>query len=681
LGDHQHVNRLGKEKSPYLKQHANNPVDWYAWGDEAFKAAKDQDKPIFLSIGYATCHWCHVMEHESFENDEIAASMNDAFICIKVDREERPDVDAIYMLTCQMMTGQGGWPLSIVMTPDREPFYAATYIPPVNRYGRMGMDKLVPALSKAWHEQKREVLNSVKDIMNTLQRQQPPKDEEGLTPGLVETGFRELMGQYDKRNGGFGTAPKFPSPHRLVFLLRYGEAEGVHAVKHTLQAMRQGGIFDQVGFGFHRYSTDPVWLLPHFEKMLYDQALLVMAYLEAYEKNGDETLADVAREVLTYVQRDMTDPQGGFYSAEDADSEGEEGLFYIWSSTEMQTLLGDDFEAVSKLWNIKEAGNFKDESSGEANPQNIPHLTISPSSTERDHLERARQMLFDVREKRIHPLKDIKILADWNGLMIAAFAKAARVLKDESYLRSAVSAFDFIESEMMDRNGKLWHRWCEGETAVLGQMEDYVFLIYGLIELYESSFDPTYLESALRFADILNSEFIDPEGGGFFMTSIHAERLITRPKSLYDGATPSGNSLHMLNLIRLARLTGRMELEQQVAETEKAYTAPLKRSPSNIAQALIALHMLHGQSQEIVIVGPKDHAKTQEMLQALHNNFDPLRTVLLKDPSDQERMTELAPFTKEMGMLDEEPTVYICQNFACDQPINSLDVLKDRLGL
>ena len=674
------MNRLGKEKSPYLLQHANNPVDWYPWGEEAFETARREDKPIFLSIGYATCHWCHVMEHESFENEDIASALNEAFVCIKVDREERPDVDAIYMLTCQMMTGQGGWPLSIVMTPDQKPFYAATYIPPENRYGRMGMDKLVPALSKAWNEQRDEVLNAAKDILNTLQRQQPPKDEAGLSEGLIEIGYKELIRQYDQKHGGFGSAPKFPTPHRLLFLLRQGESEGIKAVEHTLEAMRMGGVFDQIGYGFHRYSTDPIWLLPHFEKMLYDQALMAMAYLEAYELGGNKLLADIAEEVLHYVERDMTDPLGGFYSAEDADSEGEEGLFYIWSAEEMHEILGESFDRISTLWNIRQSGNFHDESTGEASPLNIPHLTAPPSDEERQVLEAARRTLFPIREKRIHPLKDTKVLADWNGLMIAAFARAARVLENDHYLQIAKQAYHFIETRMKMHEGRLWHRWREGETAVPGQLEDYVFIIHGLLELYASSFDLKYLQEALDYHGIIHQQFLDAEGGGYFMTSDQAEKLLTRPKSLYDGATPSGNSLHMLNLLRLARLTGRTDLEAQAGEIGKAFTAPLKRSPSNISQALFALQLLYGKSQEIVVVGPIDHSDTQAMLTLLHADYDPHRIILHKDPAHQDRLSELAPFTTEMHMLGDKPTVYICENFACDRPINSLSDLKTKIN-
>ncbi|MCK4564229.1 MAG: thioredoxin domain-containing protein, partial [Verrucomicrobia bacterium] len=372
---HSFTNRLAQEKSPYLLQHAHNPVDWYPWGEEAFEKARADDKPIFLSIGYATCHWCHVMEHESFENEEIAALMNEAFVCIKVDREERPDIDNIYMTVCQMMTGSGGWPMTIVMTPEKKPFFAATYIPPEGRFGRIGMKQLIPRLSDAWENRRDEVLNSASEITAVLGKQTAQGSGAELEPKLLEAGRKELMRRYDKRHGGFGSQPKFPTPHQLVFLLQHGDDEGIAAVEHTLEEMRKGGIFDQLGFGFHRYSTDREWLVPHFEKMLYDQALLAIAYTEAYELTGKEFYAEVAKEILTYVQRDMTAPEGGFYSAEDADSEGEEGLFYVWTAAEMKELLGDDHGFISTAWNIAEAGNFRDEASGKMTGKNIPHLS------------------------------------------------------------------------------------------------------------------------------------------------------------------------------------------------------------------------------------------------------------------------------------------------------------------
>jgi len=675
-----HTNRLIEEKSPYLLQHAHNPVDWFPWGEEAFEKARSEDRPVFLSIGYATCHWCHVMERESFENEEIAALLNEAFVCIKVDREERPDIDAIYMTACQMMTGQGGWPLSIFMTPERRPFHAATYIPPEGRFGRLGMVELVPRIVQAWQSQRAKVLESAGQITEVLQKQQQAGGREQLDPSLLAQGYEELLSQYDKNKGGFGRAPRFPMPHRLVFLLRHGRPQGVAAAEHTLEAMRRGGIFDHVGFGFHRYSTDAEWLLPHFEKMLYDQALLALAYTEAYELTGKPFYAGVVRETLTYVERDMTAPEGGFYSAEDADAEGEEGRFHVWSTAELRDVLGSDFEWVAGLWNIRPEGNFNDESTGRATGKNIPHVSAWPDAETAQRLEVVRQQLFELREKRVHPLKDTKVLADWNGLMIAAFAKAGRVLHEPHFTEMADQAAGFIGARMRRADCTLWHRWREGDTAVPGHLEDYAFVIFGLLELYAATHDLRHLEAALEYNAILERLFVDEAGGGYFMTAADAEALIVRPKELYDGAIPSGNSVQLLNLIRLARLTGRQELEQRADETARAFGSAIRRSPSSFAQALTALQLAEGDSVEIVVVGERSDPRTQALLEHIRSVYMPGRVVLLKEPAEAGRLARIAPFTKEQGMVDGKPTVYLCRNFACERPINSLDELKARFN-
>ncbi|MDF7800752.1 thioredoxin domain-containing protein [Pontiellaceae bacterium B1224] len=678
---HSFTNRLAEEKSPYLLQHAHNPVDWYPWGDEAFDAAQQQDKPIFLSIGYATCHWCHVMEHESFENEEIARLMNEAFICIKVDREERPDIDNIYMTVAQMMTGQGGWPLTIIMTPDKKPFHAATYTPPDQRYGRIGMRQLIPRVSKAWKDQRDKINESSNQITDVLAKQNATGSGAELSPNLLAEGYSELMEQYDPRKGGFGQQPKFPTPHRLVFLLRQGEAEGIKAVEHTLEEMRMGGIFDQVGFGFHRYSTDNDWLLPHFEKMLYDQALLAIAYTEAYELTGKPLYKQVTEEILEYVLRDMTTDKGGFYSAEDADSEGEEGLFYIWDTKELTAILGDEAEFVSNVWNMSESGNFRDESTGQMNGKNIPHLAELLSVSDADRISAPRKQLFEVRDKRIHPLKDTKVLADWNGLMMAAFAKAGCAFNNEKYTEAAIRANRFVETEMQQPDGTLWHRWRDGHKAVPGQLEDYAFITFGLLELYESTLDFQYLETALKYNDILNLSFFDEGKGGYFMTADDAEELIVRPKELYDGAIPSGNSIQLYNLLRLARLTGRSDLEEQAVETGKAFSGMINRSPSNFSQALIGLQFAVGETVELVVVGEKSDPETVAMLQYIQSVYKPGKVILLKDTANAESLEKLAPFTKEQKQVDGKPTVYICRNFACEKPINTLEELKAHLKL
>jgi len=674
-----HTNRLAQEKSPYLLQHAHNPVDWYPWGEEAFKKARAEDKPIFLSIGYATCHWCHVMEHESFENEEIARLMNKAFVCIKVDREERPDIDKIYMTVCQLMTGSGGWPMTIIMTPDKKPFYAATYIPPEDRFGRMGMRQLIPKIAEVWKNNRKEILKSSTEIAQLLVQQTAQKSGAALDEKVLAKGAAELMQEYDSVWGGFGQKPKFPTPHRLMFLLQRSDKEGVAAVEYTLKKMRLGGIFDQVGFGFHRYSTDAQWLVPHFEKMLYDQALLAFVYTEAYERTKNPFYAQVATEILTYVLRDMTAPNGGFYSAEDADSEGKEGLFYLWTADEINTVLGNDAGLVSTIWNIHVAGNFEDEMVQRRTGKNILHLSKPLLPRDENRLEPLRKKLFNVREKRIHPFKDTKILTDWNGLMIAALAKAGRVLKNESFLNAARSAATFVEKEMQQKNRTLWHRYRDGDKAILGHLDDYAFMIYGLLELYESTFEIRYLEQALAYNKQLELSFIDLPSGGYFMTSTDAEKLIVRPKELYDGAIPSGNSVQMLNLLKLAHLTGQTALEKQAVEVGKAFSHAMERSPSSFSQALVAVQFAQAKTVEIVVVGSRSDPKTQEMLNYISSKYILGKVVLFKDPSEALTLTKLAPFTKSLKQVNGKPTVYLCRNFACEQPITSMEKLKQAL--
>ncbi len=671
-----HTNRLIDELSPYLLQHAHNPVDWYPWGEEAFEKARNEDKPIFLSIGYATCHWCHVMEHESFENEEIAALLNKAFVCIKVDREERPDIDSIYMTVCQMMNGQGGWPLTIIMTPDKKPFYAATYIPPDTRFGRLGMRQLVPRVSEMWKSQREDVLESAGQITQVLATQAVNSVAGRLDAHVLQHGYRALMAEYDSKNGGFGDRPKFPTPHRLVFLLRSGREECIAAAEHTLVEMRMGGIFDQIGFGFHRYSTDEKWLVPHFEKMLYDQALLAIAYTEAYELNRKPLYRQVVQEILTYVLRDMTSHEGGFYSAEDADSEGEEGLFYIWDSKEVEAMLGSDYGFAAKMWNFSAGGNFHDEATGRSTGKNIPYLSEIPGKDDGERIAAMRKKLFDARENRIHPLKDTKILADWNGLMIAAFAKAGHAFEMPEYIEAAAAANRFIASSMTTPQGRLLHRYRDGRTAVAGQLDDYAFMVYGLLELYEATFNLDYLETALRYGDILESSFADEENGGYFMTADDAETLIVRPKNLYDGAIPSGNSMQMYNLLRLARLTGRFQLEQEAGDVGNVFGGVIQRAPSGFAQTLIAIQFGAERTVEIVVVGKRDSDETKAILEYIHSVYKPGKVVFLKEPAQRDRSTTLAPFTRDLGMRDGRTTVYICRNFICEQPITSLSELK-----
>ena len=663
-----HTNRLIHEKSPYLLQHAHNPVDWFPWGEEAFEKARKEDKPIFLSIGYATCHWCHVMAHESFENPQAAALLNEAFVCIKVDREERPDIDEIYMTVCQMLTRSGGWPLTIVMTPDRHPFFAATYIPRDSRYGRTGLLELVPRISAAWKNQRAAIRKSAADIMTALV--EPEAGSSAVETNLLARAYQESEQAFDSRYGGFGPAPKFPSPHRLIFLIRQNPPAAREMVAKTLHAMRQGGIWDQLGFGIHRYSTDREWRLPHFEKMLYDQALTALACIEAYEAYGDASYRRMAEEIFEYVLRDMTAPEGGFYSAEDADSEGVEGKFYAWSLDELKGALTPDELAVAiSVFHVQAGGNFRDEATGRLTGDNILHL-----SGDADVPVDIRKKLFAVREQRIHPLKDTKVLADWNGLMIAALAKAGRVFDAPKYTDAAQRAVGFVVRELQEE-GRLMHRWRDGHTAVPGQLADYSFMIFGLLELYETTLDLQFLKNALMLTETVNAHFQDQPGGGFYQTADDAELLILRPKSMQDSAIPSGNSVQMLNLLKLARLTGRTGYETLADRTARAFAATLNRVPSAFTQALQAIQFGQGDSTEVVIVGDQKLPATQALIQAVRSVYQPNRTMLLKIPG----LEQIAPFVADMTLVDGKPAVYICRNFTCGQPLTDPQKIPESL--
>ena len=510
-------NRLIREKSPYLLQHAQNPVDWYPWGEEAFERARSEDKPVFLSIGYATCHWCHVMERESFEDQEAAELLNDTFVSIKVDREERPDIDAIYMSVCQMLTGSGGWPLTIMMTSDRKPFFAATYIPKQGRAGRPGLMELVPQVANLWRTRRTELLRSSEQIADRLKETATLLPGKALGEPVLKEAYKSLVQHFDARYGGFGDAPKFPSPHNLLFLLRYAKRSGdqlaAQMVEKTLQAMRFGGIYDHIGFGFHRYATDQAWLVPHFEKMLYDQATLAMAYTEAYQFTGKGEYERTTREIFAYVLRDMRSDEGCFFSAEDADSEGEEGKFYVWTEQELEEVLGsEDGRLITKVFNTRPAGNFSEEATGRRAGANILHLKqpldslASNLGLTSDQLatsvEGARKKLFEARRTRVHPLKDDKVLTDWNGLMIAALAKGAHAFNDAEYGDAAKKAMEFILQRMRDKDGRLLHRFRDGETSIQANLDDYAFTIWALIELYELTFLSGYLRDALALTVI-----------------------------------------------------------------------------------------------------------------------------------------------------------------------------------
>ena len=688
-------NKLINEKSPYLLQHAHNPVDWYPWGDEAFNKAKEEDKPIFLSIGYSTCHWCHVMERESFEDEEVAKLLNDAFVCVKVDREERPDIDSNYMTVCQMITGSGGWPLTIMMTPEKSPFFAGTYIPKGNRFGRTGMMELIPKVSELWENQREELLDSASGIVAALESTQVVSSDEKIDKEISEIAYGQFANSFEETKGGFGTSPKFPTPHNLMFLLRYwkrtGNERALYMVERTLQEMRQGGIYDHVGFGFHRYSTDAKWLVPHFEKMLYDQAMLVYAYSEAYQATGKQEYQKTVDEILSYIIRDMTSPEGGFYSAEDADSEGEEGKFYVWTIDELSEILSDeDVKLATEVFNLHKQGNFIDEAAHTKTGANIPHLQKTcavlaeelnmPVKELEIRIENIRQKLFVVREKRVHPYKDDKILCDWNGLMIAALAKAAQVFDQEKYHQVAAKAVKFIFSEMVDKDGKLFHRQRDGESAVTAFLDDYAFLTWGLLELYEATFDVSYLEKALELNEYLLNNYWDDENGGFYMTGKGSEKVLMRTKEFYDGAIPSGNSVALMNLLRLGRITADPSLEEKAEQVVQNFSGHVTSGPVSFAYFLSALEYVIGTSFEIVVTGKTGAEDTKKMLNALRRKFVPTKVLLFRPSEvDVAPITKYADFTREHISVDGKATAYLCTNYNCKLPITDTQELMGML--
>ena len=680
-----HSNRLAQESSPYLLQHKGNPVDWYPWGEEAFEKAVKEDKPIFLSIGYATCHWCHVMAHESFEDEEVARILNRYFVSIKVDREERPDIDHIYMSVCQAMTGRGGWPLTIFMTPEAKPFFAGSYFPKSERMGMPGLIAILEQIQAMWQSEREKLLDTGEKITDHV-RYKPgsKKGSQILGKATLNTGYEQLRENFDWKHGGFGSAPKFPTPHQLTFLLRWykrsGDPIALSMVEKTLKMMRYGGIYDQLGFGFHRYSVDEKWLVPHFEKMLYDQALLAMAYTEAYQVMGDRIFEKTAKEIFSYVLRDMTDQQGGFYSAEDADSEGEEGLFYIWTSEEIKRHLGKDTGGLFCLfYDIQEVGNFEHGAS-------IPNVPESPSKvaasegisrTElEDILEGARQELFNIRDKRKHPLKDDKILTSWNGLMIAAFAKGYQVFGEEAYAKAAKDAAGFILKSMKSSEGRLLRRYRKGDAAYPGYLDDYAFFVWGLIELYEATFEVHWLEEAVALNKDMIDIFWDEAEGGLFFTGRGNEALITRSKEIYDGAIPSGNSVAAMNLMRLGRMTGDVDLEKKTEQLTKVFASQVNTYAVGYTHFLAALDFMIGPGKEIVIA-TDDTSKTQEIITSIHKWFFPNKVVLLKHQGIMgDRLSALSPFVAAMSPVDGNPTIYVCEHYACKSPITDIRELE-----
>lgn len=686
------LNHLKDEKSPYLLQHRDNPVDWYPWGEEAFQKAKDENKPIFLSIGYSTCHWCHVMSRESFQDPEIGQLINQVFVPVKVDREERPDIDSIYMTVCQMITGSGGWPLTIIMTPDLKPFFAGTYFPKDTGPRGTGLRDLILNVHELWENQEGELLKSADELTVSLEKISQGKPGDSLPPEIITQTYHSLQENFDQQYAGFGTNQKFPTPHHLLFLLRYwkqtGETEALNMIQETLKAMRKGGIYDHIGFGFHRYTVDQQWIIPHFEKMLYDQALLAMAYTEAYQATGETEYRETAEEVLEYILRDMRSPEGGFYSAEDADSEGEEGKFYLWTAEEIQDLLGpEDGALFQTVYSISPEGNFKDEARGIKTGKNILHRTKTwdeisaeleiPSDQLWWKMEHAREVLFPAREARIHPGKDDKILTDWNGLVITALSIAGKVFGREDYLVAAGEAVDFIMTHLHSQ-GRLQHRWREGESAIEGNLDDYAYLIWGLLELYQATFQAEYLKAALKLNQTLTKHFWDNEEGGYYFTPDHAPQILVRQKEAYDTALPSGNSVQQMNLERLYLLTGENNFRETSESLEKYFSPTMKQTPAAFTMFLSAIMFQTSPSFEVTILGEKDSLDTQGMLKALQKEYLPQVILVLKSSGD-DLIKELIPSLENKTMVGNQATAYVCGDGTCQAPVNTPEELINLL--
>jgi uncharacterized protein YyaL (SSP411 family) len=685
---HKYTNRLINETSPYLLQHAHNPVDWYPWGQEAFERAKKENKPVFLSIGYSTCHWCHVMERESFENEHIAGIMNQYFICIKVDREHRPDVDGIYMNAVQMMTGSGGWPLSVFLTPEGKPFYGGTYFPPKDIYGQPGFERVLLSIADAWKNKRQELVESSNKISEVLTRLTGPAEKETLSADMLQAGFDYFRATFDAVNGGFGPAPKFPQPTNLSMLLSYwhrtNDTQALQMVEKTLDAMAKGGIYDHIGGGIHRYATDGRWLVPHFEKMLYDQALVSKVYLQAYQATGNKKYAATAREIFDYVLRDMTDSDGGFYSAEDADSEGKEGVFYVWDPKQIKSILDkDEAEIFAAYYSVTEKGNFEDN-------KTILNIEIPMTQLEekfrKDHttimdvLSNARSKIFNERAKRIRPHRDDKIITAWNGLMISSMAYGGVILQEEKYVRAAEQAAKFTLNTL-HKKGRLMRYYRQGRAVELAFLDDYAFTIMGLLDLYGASFETKWLIDAKMLTEEMIKLFADNEQGRFFLTGKDSEKLIARIKPSTDGVIPSGNSAAVFALLKLGKLTMNKHFTEQGVKVLESFSQQLKQSSGYSSEMLTALSFLLGPTQEIVIAGNADAADTQQMLKLIRNKFLPNAVILLhKQEKPDSALDKTIPFIKNLTAIEGKATTYVCENYACNRPVNNIDDLDKMLS-
>ncbi len=677
-------NRLINETSPYLLQHAHNPVDWYPWGEEALQRAKAENKPILLSIGYSACHWCHVMERESFENEDIATLMNANFISIKVDREERPDLDAIYMEAVQMLTGSGGWPMTVFLTPDCRPFYGGTYFPPVDHPNMPGFPRLLLAMAQAYKEQQGAIAQTTRQLADRMGWSgRVSVGQNPLTVDTLHQAYSGLASGFDYQNGGIGAAPKFPQPMTLEFLLRYHHRgfsdRALEMVHLTLQNMAHGGMYDQIGGGFHRYSTDAHWLVPHFEKMLYDNALLARLYLHAYQATGQALYRRITEETLDYVLREMTDPLGGFYSAQDADSEGEEGKFFVWIPEEFQSALGKETgNLIGGYYGMTDSGNFEGKT--------ILNIPQEPASFAREQgipldqlenmVDQARKTLLDIREQRVHPLLDDKVLASWNGLMLRSFAEAAVALRRDDYLQAAVNNAEFLLDSMKPQR-RLLRTYRNGQAKLLAYLEDYAFVADGLIALYEATFDRRWLTEAVSLADAMIDLFWDDGAGFFYDTGSDHESLVMRPRDIFDNAQPCGGSVASDVLLRLALVTGNQDYSAKAAKPLRALSDVMGQAPAGTGHWLATLDFYVSAPKEIAVVGPRSSPATQQLLDAVFTRYLPNKVVVGAPGAGGSN--EAIPLLQDRDMIDGKPTAYVCRNYACQLPVTDAQALAAQL--
>jgi uncharacterized protein YyaL (SSP411 family) len=677
----EHTNRLIHETSPYLLQHAHNPVDWYPWSDEAFQKARAENKPILLSIGYSACHWCHVMERESFENEQIARLMNELFVNIKVDREERPDLDEIYMNAVQMMTGRGGWPMTMFLTPDGKPFYGGTYFPPEDRYNVPGFPKILRGVANAYHNQPQDVENSVDQILSRLKSMsRSAESAEPFDAGIIIRGAEQLAQAHDSRHGGFGQAPKFPNAGVYeLFLRAYHRSKNprfLDIITFTLTKMAEGGIYDHLGGGFHRYSVDEKWLVPHFEKMLYDNAQLVRIYAQVYQITGEPRFKHVVEETVEYILREMFQPQGGFYSTQDADSEGVEGKFFVWSPDELKNILGEETaEMFSRIYDVTEAGNFEHE--------NILHPILTPEQASKyfnrgvdeilSVLSDAKRKLFAHREKRIKPFRDEKLITAWNGLMLSGLAEAIKITGNADHRQAAMRTVEFIFSQMF-HDGRLLHTYKDGVAKILGYLDDYAFLAVGLLDLFEATFDRSLLGRARQLADIMVAEFWDDKDGAFFYTGKSHEQLISRAKPAFDASVPSGNSMAAQLLLRLYHYSNHEDFLKKAETVLRSYRDAMAAQPFGLAHMLGALDFYLAQPKEIVIVGEPNDPATVELLNGVHSHFLPNSTLQWVRPD--ESLDNIAPLLKGKSQVNGKATAYVCHSFTCSAPVTTWEDLK-----